>query len=341
MTGSIKPLLRPFQGEFSKSPPLWLMRQAGRYLPEYRKVRETAGSFLNLCFNPEMASEVTLQPIRRFGFDGAIIFSDILTVPYGLGQKVEFLEGEGPRLEAIDLDQLTLEGFKSKLNPVYEAIGLTKSKLPPETTLIGFAGAPWTLATYMIEGHTSKNFQKTKQFAFKQPQQFQKLLDLLCDSIVLHLGFQIGAGCEVVQIFDSWAGVVPDTHFKSWVIEPTQKIVSALRVKYPHIPIIGFPKGVGGHGEAYFKTTGIHGMGCDYMQPLSYIRDHLQPLGVVQGTLDPYLLVAGGSEMKGAVSHILETLSQGPFIFNLGHGIVPETPPHHVEELVALIRRNA
>ncbi len=337
-----KRLLQVLSGEKTDRTPIWLMRQAGRYLPEYRETRARAGSFLNLCYSPELAEEVTLQPIRRYGFDASILFSDILVVPDGLGQTVDFKEGEGPVLDPITtqqgLDKLDLARVVEHLAPVYETVKRLTKSLPEETTLIGFAGAPWTVATYMVGGRGSPDQSAAKAWAYKNPQEFQRLIDILIEATVLHLGAQIDAGVEVVQIFDTWAGSLPETQFRKFAIEPVKRIVSLLKAKYPHVPVIGFPRGAGPLVIDYVRETGIQGISLDTGMSLSWARDEVQKLACVQGNLDPLLLVAGGSEMCNAINNILKTLENRPFIFNLGHGIVPQTPPEHVAELVKFVR---
>ena len=333
--------LQALAGKAEKAPPVWLMRQAGRYLPEYRNVRVNAGSFLDLCYNPKLASEVTLQPIRRFGFDAAIIFSDILVVPHALGQHVEFVEGEGPRLEPIktasDLNKLSVSDSGRRFECVYEAIGQTVAGLEENTPLIGFCGAPWTVATYMAEGGGSPDQKAAKLLAFRDPQTFGALLDLLVETSSAHLIGQVNAGVQVLQIFDSWAGSLADNDFASFVIEPTAKIVKLVKAVHPSIPIIGFPRGSAAQYGTYAAETGVDALGCDTAAPLSLMAK-MQGKLPVQGNLDPLLLLAGGNAMKNRVKAILESLSSKPFIFNLGHGILPETPIENVERLVSLVR---
>ncbi|MCF8469741.1 MAG: uroporphyrinogen decarboxylase [Parvibaculum sp.] len=338
-----KTLLRALAGEPNDSVPLWLMRQAGRYLPEYRKLRGEAGGFLNLCYTPDLAEEVTLQPVRRFGFDAAILFSDILVVPDALGQKVAFKEGEGPVLEPVaTLDDLGRLGpaseVRDRLTPVYETVRRLSKSLPAETTLIGFAGAPWTVATYMVAGQGTADQGPAKAWAYRAPDEFQKLIDLLVDASVAHLSAQVEAGAEVVQIFDTWAGSLPELAFERFALQPVKEIVARLRAEYPALPVIAFPRGAGAMAERYFAETGVSALSLDTGVSPGWAREHLQVQGCVQGNLDPLLLVAGGAEMHRHVTHILETLGHGPFIFNLGHGIVPQTPPEHVAELVSLVR---
>jgi uroporphyrinogen decarboxylase len=337
-----KAILASLAGQVSSRPPIWLMRQAGRYLPEYRAVRSQAASFLDLCFTPELAVEVTLQPIRRFGFDAAILFSDILVVPHALGQTVSFREGEGPVLTRLsarsDILALSQARTAEVLAPVYETVRRLARALPSEVALIGFAGAPWTVATYMVEGGTSRDFHRAKLLMYQDPESFAELIDRIVAATVDYLLGQVAAGAEIIQLFDSWAGVLPEASFRRWVIEPTRRIVEALHTRHPNLPIIGFPRGAGALYHRYFNETGVTAVSLDTAFPVSEARGSLQPLGAVQGNLDPLLLVAGGAAMQTAVREVLEALADGPFIFNLGHGIVPETPPEHVAELVALVR---
>lgn len=339
---SPKPMLRSLAGEIAARPPLWLMRQAGRYLPEYRAVRAQVTSFLDLCYTPDLAVEVTLQPIRRYAFDAAIIFSDILVVPDALGQPVAFREGEGPVLEpvrsAADVARLRPESIHDRLAPVYETARCLSRALPSEVALIGFAGAPWTVATYMVEGGTSRSFHNVQLWAYRDPVGFAKLIDCLVDATIAYLSAQVAAGVEIVQLFDSWAGVLPEQGFKRWVVEPTRRIVDALRRDYPGLPIIGFPRGAGLLYPYYFGATDVTAVSLDTTVPLGIARDAIQRIGPVQGNLDPLLVVAGGEAMAAATREIVAAFSQRPFVFNLGHGIVPETPPEHVEQLVALVR---
>ncbi|MDP9195374.1 MAG: uroporphyrinogen decarboxylase [Pseudomonadota bacterium] len=341
----MKPLLSVLGGETLSVPPVWLMRQAGRYLPEYRKIRARAGGFLNLCFNPQMAAEVTLQPVRRFGLDAAILFSDILVVPYALGQDLKFEEGEGPRLDPVRsvraLDRLSLDRIQDKLSPVYETVRLVKTGLSQDAALIGFAGAPWTVATYMVEGQGSRDFAEAKGWAWRDPAGFSRLLDLLVQATADYLCAQVDAGAEVLQIFDTWAGALPEDLFDRCVIEPTRALVQKVRQRHPHIPVIGFPKGAGVQAMRYAEQTGVTALGLDPAVPLSWARDTLQKRWPVQGNLDPVLLLTGGEAMDRGVDHILDTLGHGPFVFNLGHGILPPTPPEHVERLVRRVRARA
>lgn len=340
-----KRLLRALAGERQDVPPVWLMRQAGRYLPEYRALRAEAGSFLDLCYNPVRAAEVTLQPIRRFGFDAAILFADILLIPQALGQDLRFAEGEGPVLAPVRdgkaLAALSLDGLHAHLEPIYETVSRVSEALDEDTALIGFAGSPWTVATYMVEGGGSRNFENAKVWAFRDPVGFDALIDLIVESTIAYLSRQIDAGADVVQLFDTWAGVLPETAFARWSIEPTRRIVDALRARYPTVPVIGFPRGAGVALADYAARTGVQGLGLDSSVPLGWAKQSLQGQCAVQGNLDPLMLVAGGDAMINEVHRIVSTLNGGPFIFNLGHGILPHTPPKHVGDLVAAVRAAA
>jgi uroporphyrinogen decarboxylase len=337
-----KLLPRALRGAAVERHPIWLMRQAGRYLPEYRAVRAQAGGFLDLCFTPSLAAEVTLQPVRRFGFDAAILFSDILVVPWGLKQKVGFQEGEGPKLEFIrdakGLATLTFDGMVERLAPVYETVARLRQDLPAETTLIGFAGAPWTVATYVVEGGSSRTFEATRRFATEDKTSFDRLIALLTEATIAHLDAQVAAGAEVVQLFDSWAGALEGDAFERWSVEPARRIVTALKERHPKLPIIGFPRGAGAHYLGYAKATGVDALSLDQDVPLGFARDVLQPIVAVQGNLDPLVLVAGGQALEARVRDITEALGRGRFVFNLGHGIVPRTPPEHVAHLIELVR---
>ena len=335
-------LLGVFAGEALRPPPIWLMRQAGRYLPEYREVRAKAGSFLDLCYAPKLAAEVTLQPIRRYGFDAAILFADILLVPDALGQKVWFVEGEGPRLEpirtAVDLARLNATATRTKFASVCETVARVRQDLPNDTALIGFCGAPWTVATYMVGGQGSSDQAEARGWAYRDPETFQRLIDLLVEVSVDYLSGQVAAGADAVQIFDSWAGSLADDQFERWVVAPTRELVDRLKARHPNVPIIGFPRGAGVQAPGYVAKTGVDGVGCDTAMPLTFIARELSGKAVVQGNLDPLLLVAGGPPMERRVAEILTALADKPFIFNLGHGIVPQTPPENVATLVNLVR---
>jgi len=337
--------LNIFQGKYERPPPLWFMRQAGRYLPEYREKRKFFKNFLEFCYTPEAAVEVTLQPLHRFDLDAAIIFSDILVIPDALGQKVWFQEGEGPKLTALSLSSfqkdLSLNGLPEKLNPVYEAIRLTKASLSPTKALIGFSGAPWTLALYMLEGEGSRDFAKAKEQAFEDETAFAALLNLLTESVSFHLKEQIQAGVNVVQLFDTWAGLCPASHFKKWILEPTQKIVKALRASYPDVSIIGFPKGIGPHLIEYGESSGVAAVSLDSSIPLDWACKNLSSSLILQGNLDPLLLVSGGEPLQRACEDIQKTMGKRPYIFNLGHGILPQTPISHVEDCIRWVRGEA
>lgn len=333
-------MLDVLKGEARFPPPLWMMRQAGRYLPEYRETRRRAGSFLDLCYDPDLAVEVTLQPIERFGFDASILFSDILVVPHALGRDVRFEEGRGPLLTPISVAEImALESdvFHVNLDPVYETVRRLRTKLPDETTLIGFCGAPWTVATYMIAGHGTPDQAPARLFAYREPAAFQHLLKVLADHSAAYLIRQIEAGADVVQIFDSWSGVLDDATFDQFCVWPVAEIVRQVRAVHPDVPVIGFPKGAGARYRTYRQKTGVTGLGIDWTVPLAAAKD-LQRSGAVQGNLDPLRLVAGGKALSDGVAAILKGLGDGPLIFNLGHGITPETPIAHVEAMVKQVR---
>lgn len=318
------------------------MRQAGRYLPEYRATRAQAGDFMNLCLTPELAIEVTLQPIRRYGFDAAILFSDILMVPYGLGQKVWFEEGVGPRLEpltgSVDLQRLEPSALVERLAPVFEAVRGLRRSLPAETALIGFAGAPWTVASYMIEGGSSRDFHKGRGWAYGDPEGFARLIAVLVDSTVDYLLAQIEAGAEAIQLFDSWSGVWPDDQFRRWCLEPTASIVGRLKAIHPEVPIIVFPRGAGPLYAEVAARCGADALSLDTTVPLEWAREQLQGGLCLQGNLDPVALLTGGAALEQQVGRILAAFRGGPFVFNLGHGIDKHTPLGHVEQLVGLVR---
>jgi uroporphyrinogen decarboxylase len=322
------------------------MRQAGRYLPEYRETRAKAGGFLELCYTPALAAEVTLQAIRRFGFDAAILVADILLVPDALGQAVRFAEGEGPLLDPLrsakDFTLLSPSATRPKFERVFETVQRLRQDLPNETALIGFCGAPWTVATYMIEGRGSKDQAAARLFAYRDPQGFQKLMDVLVETSIEYLSGQVRAGADALQIFDTWAGSLPDDQFEAWVIGPTRRIVEGIRERHPNVPIIGFPRGAQGSALWYIAETEVDGIGCDTATPPYVMAEAFDGEKiVVQGNLDPLLLVAGGEALEARVTEILELMAGKPFIFNLGHGIVPETPPEHVADLVRWVREGA
>jgi len=338
--GTVKPLLRVLAGETLDRPPWWLMRQAGRYLPEYRALRARAGDFLTLCLTPELAAEATLQPIRRFNMDAAILFSDIPLVPRALGQAVSYREG-GPVFDALSpasgIAGLSDADIASQLAPVAEAARRVRADLPDTTALIGFAGAPWTLATYMVEGGASRDFQRVKAWAYRDPRGFNALIELISAATIAFLAMQIEAGVETVQLFDSWAGVLGETEFAQWVIAPTRRITAALKGRFPHTPVIGFPRGAGLLYERYMLETGVDAVGFDSTIPASFARERLQVRRPVQGNLDPVLLLVGGHAMRTAIVELHRTLRSGPYVFNLGHGVLPQTPPEHVAELARIL----
>lgn len=336
-------LLRVLRGDVADVPPIWLMRQAGRYLPEYRELRARASSFLEFCYTPAVAAEVTLQPIRRFGFDAAILFSDILVVPDAYGQKVSFESGAGPRLEPINepsrLSILSENFDVEKLSPVFETIDRVKAALPDAAALIGFCGAPWTLASYMIAGHGTSDQAPARLFAFRYPEAFASLIEKLVDASIAYLSRQIVAGVDAVQIFDSWAGVLPENEFRRWVIAPLRRIVVGLKQRHPEVPIIMFARGAGSYFPCVVDEVGGDGFCIDTAMQPSFALAHTPTNKALQGNLDPLALLAGGDALSREVETILRAFSGRPHIFNLGHGILPETPIEHVERLVTLVRR--
>ena len=340
MSSKSRKIVDVLNGKTISPPPLWLMRQAGRYLPEYRATRAAAGSFLDLCYSPELATEVTLQPIRRYGFDAAILFSDILVIPDALKRNVRFEEGHGPRLDPIDVDGiLALDGrdVLKHLQPVMETVGRIRGTLPEETTLLGFCGAPWTVATYMIAGHGTPDQAPARLFAYKEPKAFAHLLDTLADLSADYLVAQIDAGADAVQIFDSWAGVLGEREFAEFAIKPVRKIVDSVKARRPQAKIIAFAKGAGLFLKTYRQATGADAIGLDWSVPLAFAAE-LQKDGPVQGNLDPMRVVAGGAALDEGIDAILQALGNGPLIFNLGHGITPQADPDHVARLVARVR---
>jgi len=338
-----KPILRVLRRVPVEQVPIWLMRQAGRYLPEYRRVREKAGGFLELCFTPVLAAEVTLQPVRRFGLDAAILFSDILVVPYALGQKLRFAEGEGPVLEPIR-EESELHGLEAgidlaRIEAVYETVARVASALDRDTALIGFAGAPWTVASYMIEGGSTQDFSGVKRWAHENPNLFKRLVEVLVEATSAHLIRQIQAGADLVQIFDSWAGALDADELERWSIEPIARIVARVKDTCPGTPVIGFPRGIGERSGTFVERTGVDGISIDQTLDLDWAARELQPIAALQGNLDPALLTAGGGAMREAATRILDKLGRGPLIFNLGHGVAQATNPEHVAELVELVHR--
>jgi uroporphyrinogen decarboxylase len=333
--------LTVFKTQPLSPPPIWMMRQAGCYLPEYRQTRAQAGDFLSLCLNPELATEVTLQPIRRYGFDASILFADILLIPHAMGQPLAYREGEGPVLEPIrtveSVARLSSDSAE-RLSPVYQTVRNLRAALPPEVALIGFAGAPWTVAAYMVEGRGGKGFVTARRWAFSDPDGFQSLIDMVTQATIQYLLAQIEAGADAIQIFDSWAGLLPASQLERWVIQPTHRIVAALKARHPHIPVIGFPRGSGPAIPVYCADTSVDGLSLDESIDPAWAVQAVPPSVVLQGNMDPQFVVAGGPAMLAEADRILQAFEGRPHIFNLGHGLVPETPPEHVDELVAHIR---
>ncbi|TNE59745.1 MAG: uroporphyrinogen decarboxylase [Alphaproteobacteria bacterium] len=342
MSQSEKLLLQALAGKAGPRPPIWMMRQAGRFLPEYREVRATTSSFLEFCYTPEKAIEVTLQPIRRFGFDASIMFADILVIPDALGQKVAFEENVGPVLEPVGdggaVARLSMDKLHEHLAPVYETLKGLSGALPSDVTLIGFAGAPWTVATYMVGGKGSPTQAAARLLAYREPETFQALIDLLVEATASYLIAQVEAGAEVLQLFDTWAGSLAPTEFEKWCVAPTKRIVEAVRAVHPDVPIIGFPKGVGSKAIGFLRATGVQGISVDTGTDMAWARQELSPLATVQGNLDPLALVAGGAALDRATDELLEGFAGKPYIFNLGHGIEKETPPDHVAQVVRRVQ---
>lgn len=338
---SPKKLLNVLRGDQEAIPPMWLMRQAGRYLPEYRELRAQKGGFLELAYDSEAATEITIQPIRRFGFDAAILFSDILVIPHAMGQDLWFETGEGPRL-APRLAQSALEDFipaPERLRPVLDTVRKVSDSLPPETTFLGFAGSPWTVATYMVHGQGSKDQSEARRMAHVEPERFSALVEAIITATVDYLAGQIEAGVDAVQLFDSWAGSLSPAQFEKWVIVPNAEIVRRLKARHPDAPIIGFPKGAGGKLAAYAEGTGVDALGLDETVDPHWANRELPRDLPVQGNLDPLALIAGGSDLTSAVDNILSAFTDRPHVFNLGHGILPDTPIEHVEKLLTLVRK--
>ena len=341
MPAPTKLFLAVLNGGNPSKRPIWLMRQAGRYLPEYRALRADKGGFLALVYDSDAAAEITLQPIRRFGFDGAILFSDILIVPYALGQDLRFEAGEGPRLSPplVDAALSALEAAPERLEPIYRTVDKVKAALPPETALLGFAGSPWTVATYMIAGQGSKEQAEARRYAYRDPAAFAEIIEAVAAMTVDYLSGQVEAGVEAVQLFDSWAGSLSPAQFEQWVIAPNARIVAAFKARHPGVPVIGFPKGAGGKLPAYAAETGIDAIGLDETVSPEWAAANLPKDLPVQGNLDPLALIAGGAALETAVARILACFADRPHIFNLGHGILPDTPIAHVEHLLELVRR--
>lgn len=334
--------LKTLSGELTKQIPFWFMRQAGRYLPEYREIRSNFSSFLEFCYTPDQATEVTIQPLRRYDMSAAILFSDILVIPDALGQKVAFQKGEGPVLKAIkeaeDIESLDQSNVLNHLSPVFEAVRGIREQLADDKALIGFAGAPWTVACYMIEGKGSKEFAETRQFAYSHRELFQKLIDILVESTSAYLIKQIESGANAIQLFDSWSGLIPEDEFSQWVIAPNRAIVERIRAVHPEVPIIGFARGAGAKLPAFVKETGVNAVGIDTAMSIEWVKDQLGGKVVVQGNLDPLLLASDKDKAVERTQYILETWRDVPFVFNLGHGIVPHTPPEHVQVVSEAIK---
>jgi uroporphyrinogen decarboxylase len=339
---AVKPFLEVLSGRRQKAPPVWMMRQAGRYLPEYRKLRAKAGGFLDLCFTPEYAAEVTLQPIRRFGFDAAIIFSDILVIPHALGRSVRFEAGEGPRLDPLDtpdkVKTLAPHADFEKLEPVYEALRRVRAELDSKLALIGFCGAPWTVATYMVAGGGTPDQAPARLMAYRHGDAFAAIIDVLVENSIRYLLGQLRAGADALQIFDTWAGVLPPREFARWSTEPTRRIVEGVRKQAPGAKIIGFPRGAGALLPGYVEATGVDAVSIDWTAEPSLVRERVQNRVAVQGNIDPLALVAGGDALDRAVDDVLANYAEGRLIFNLGHGILPETPISHVEQMLTRVR---
>ena len=340
-TEAAGPLLAVLRGERRDPPPMWMMRQAGRYLPEYRRLREDKGSFLDLVYDSDSAAEITLQPIKRFAaLDAAILFSDILIVPFAIGQNLSFIAGEGPRLTPplanSSLEQLT--SFPARLDPIYDTVRTVRERLAPEKALIGFAGSPWTVATYMIAGHGSREQAEARSLAYRDPGRFGSIVERIEAVTSDYLAGQVAAGAQAVQLFDSWAGSLAPSEFERWVIGPTARLVDRLRAEHPDVPVIGFPKGAGGKLAAYVRETRVSAIGLDETVDPAWAARELPDGLPVQGNLDPLALLAGGDALHRAARRILDAFADRPHIFNLGHGILPDTPIAHVEELIARVK---
>lgn len=338
---SQKLLLQTLHGKKSEETPIWLMRQAGRYLPEYRELRAKKGGFLKLCYDPESAAEVTVQPIRRFGFDGAILFSDILIVPHAMGQDLWFEAGEGPRLSPrmVETALSSLTAAPEHFEAIYATVRKVASLLDDKTTFMGFAGSPWTIATYMVHGQGSKDQAVARRYAYQDEIAFGELIKAIIANTIEYLLGQIEAGVEAVQLFDSWSGSLSPAQFEKWVIAPNAAIISGIKAVHPDFPIIGFPKGAGAKLIAYAQETGADAIGLDETVDPVWANKNLPKDLPVQGNLDPLTLIAGGEALEKSVQHILQTFRERPHVFNLGHGILPDTPIEHVEKLLTLVRQ--
>ncbi|MBU1175988.1 MAG: uroporphyrinogen decarboxylase [Alphaproteobacteria bacterium] len=338
-----KKIVETLRGKRQSRPPVWFMRQAGRYLPEYRQVRARTDDFLSLCYNPRLAREVTMQPVRRFDLDAAILFSDILVIPDALGQAVRFEEGTGPVLEPLDeeaIDRLDASGMTMRLAPVFETVADIRAELDRSKTLLGFCGAPWTVATYMIGGRSSTDQAATKRFALEKPDAFNRLISVLVEASVDYLVAQLRAGADVVQVFESWAGNIDEEMFRAFVIAPNRRIVEGVRQSIAGAAMIGFPRGAGPHLISFAEKTGYDAIGLDQTVPLAFASTAFDATKPLQGNLDPMRLVVGGAQLDRRIDEIISAFSDRPHIFNLGHGIVPETPIEHVEQMVARVKGN-
>jgi uroporphyrinogen decarboxylase len=336
-----KPLLAVLNGERRDPVPMWMMRQAGRYLPEYRQLRQDKGSFLDLVYDSDAAAEITLQPLKRFpGLDAAILFSDILIIPFAIGQNLTFVTGEGPRLTptliASDLDDLT--AYTARLDPIYETVRKVKAALQPGKTLIGFSGSPWTVATYMVAGQGSRDQAEARRLAYADQGRFSAIIGRIEEITLEYLSGQVEAGADVLQLFDSWAGSLAPAQFEQWVIAPTSRLIAALKKRHPRVPVIGFPKGAGGKLQAYARETGVNALGLDETVDPLWAAKELPAKLPLQGNLDPLALLAGGAAQESAVKRILDAFADRPHIFNLGHGILPDTPIAHVEQLIDQVK---
>ncbi|WP_040616601.1 uroporphyrinogen decarboxylase [Roseibium sp. TrichSKD4] len=341
MKSEDRALMRVLAGEKLWPPPIWMMRQAGRYLPEYREVRKKAANFLEFCYSPDLATEVTLQPIRRYGFDASILFSDIFVVPDAIGYPVRFEERRGPVLEPLCtelVDRLDQERAEKHLEPVIETVSRLRAELPPETTLLGFCGAPWTVACYSVAGHTTQDQVAARVGAYRDPELMARFIDQLVTASIRYLVRQLDAGADAVQIFDTWAGVLDDAGFERWSIQPTRAIVDGVKAQRPNAKIIGFPKASSARMATYIARTGVDAVGFDWTAP-DHLALEIQKKVPIQGNLDPMRLVAGGKALDEGIDHILQTFNEGPFIFNLGHGVTPDADPENVARMVERVKR--
>lgn len=332
-----KILLKNLKGNITDQVPMWFMRQAGRHLPEYNQIRQNFSNFLEFCYSPKEAAEVTLQPIRRYGMDGAILFSDILVIPDALGQSVAFEKGFGPKLGELNLSDLKIENVESFLSPIMETIDLVETQLDPSVTFLGFCGSPWTVATYMVQGKGMRDSEAARRYAYKEKEEFLKLLDILVESSLIYLSNQVKAGVDAVQIFDSWSGVLDEQAFDEFCIKPTEKLVKEFKKLHPHTPVIGFPRGAGLRAKSFIDQVPVDAISLDQQVSLSWARENLQSKVCLQGNLDNMRLIAGGEDLIQAADHILKEWSKGPMVFNLNHGVTPDTPIEHVEKIVEYV----